>query len=54
MDDFWYRQLGPTSWVAYNGRQAIWEATTRGDLVRWLRYHDIEAGWRPLTVLRVI
>lgn len=26
--EYWYRQLNPTSWVAYHGNKAIAEATT--------------------------
>jgi len=24
----WYRQVNPTSWIAYQGNAAIWEAST--------------------------
>jgi hypothetical protein len=48
---YWYRQVGPTSWVVYDGRQAIWEATTRGELLAWCRERGIEAEWIPLRVI---
>jgi hypothetical protein len=48
---YWYRQVGPTSWVLYDGNQAIWEATTRGELLAWCRERGIEAEWLPLRVV---
>jgi hypothetical protein len=48
---YWYRQVGPTSWVLHDGSQAIWEATTRGDLLAWCRARGIEAEWIPLRVI---
>jgi hypothetical protein len=51
MSDYWYRQIGPTSWVAYDGRQAIWETTTRAEMARWLREKGITAEHRPLRIV---
>lgn len=51
--EVWFRQIHPTSWVAYRGNQAIWETTTRADLERWLKDHGITAAWRPLTLTRI-
>lgn len=50
----WYRQIHGTSWVAYRGRQAIWEASTEADLLAWLREHGIHAEHWPLRILRVV
>lgn len=52
--DYWYRQVHATSWVAYDGRQAIWETNERAELLAWLRARDIVAEHRPLTLARVV
>jgi hypothetical protein len=48
--DYWYRQIHATSWVAYRGRQAIWETTTERELLRWLQAHGIEATRHQLHI----
>jgi len=51
----WYRQIHPTSWVAYRGNQGIWEETSEGCLLTWLRSQGItEAEYHPLRISRVV
>lgn len=52
---FWFRQIHGTSWVAYDGRQAIDEATTRGELEQRLKARGItDAVWIPLRIVKII
>jgi hypothetical protein len=50
----WYRQIHATSWIVYDGNQAIWEATTAIELLAWLRARGLRAEHQPLRVAVVV
>jgi len=51
----WYRQVNPTSWIAYQGNAAIWEASTVRQLLDKLREMGIKyARHEPLRVVKII
>jgi hypothetical protein len=51
--DYWYRRVHSTSWIAYDGDRAIWEAASADELLSWLRERGIEAEYRPLRIARI-
>jgi hypothetical protein len=52
VNDYWYRQAGPTSWIAYNGRQMIWEDASESLLLGKLKLMGYPEPQR--TDLRVV
>jgi len=52
--DIWYRQVHSTSWIAYQGNRAIWEATSERELRDWLKARGLTAVHRPLRIAVVL
>jgi hypothetical protein len=54
MNDFWYSKHSNQNWIAYDGRQALWEAENVKALKKGLTdlgYDFAKFVYRPMTIL---
>lgn len=50
-EDLYFRKLGPTSYVLYNGRQGLWETTTAKEMREYCRSRGFIATERRVEIV---